>query len=238
MDKRQGDAVSFTKGMLAAGKGPEEIERGLLEKGYTQVEIKQAFRAVINESKAAARLPGPARFPVFSRRPNDNFERLSPLAPLSYLAQRAPLDFLLIILIAAAGAFLLVVAHIGHIDTFQGGTLLALGLGIFIVLAAVDIVYCLYYANSLVFTLEKSCMMVRKGVIAYGYTLIPYENIQDIHQVQSLSDRLFGVWSVVIFTATTTSQGSERIFGLSQQSSERLKESLFAKIKEAKHVTD
>lgn len=98
--------------------------------------------------------------------------------------------------------------------------------------------YSKEYLKRFIFRFDDTHFFVRKGVILYSYTLIPYENIQDVHVIQGLVERLFGVWSVIIFTATTSSRGAETVPGLSREGAERLKETIFKKIKEAKHVTD
>ncbi len=99
-----------------------------------------------------------------------------------------------------------------------------------------------WYANEYLkrfrFRLDPSHLFVRRGVILYAYTLIPYENIQDVHVVQGYLDRLFGVWSVIVFTATASDRGSETVPCLSREGAESLRKSVFARIKEAKHVTD
>lgn len=98
--------------------------------------------------------------------------------------------------------------------------------------------YAMEYQKRLRFRMEDTHFFVRRGVILYAYTLIPYENIQDIHVVQGWLEQLFGIWSVVVFTATTTARGSETVPGLDKASAERLKTTLFERIREARHVTD
>lgn len=112
----------------------------------------------------------------------------------------------------------------------------------FLVLLPITGIFSIWYGNEYVkkfkFRLEKTHLFVRKGVITYSYTLIPYENIQDIHVVQGYLDRLFGMWSVSIFTATATAKGSEVVPWLTKEGAEKFKTALFEKMKEAKHVTD
>jgi len=98
--------------------------------------------------------------------------------------------------------------------------------------------YGIEYLKRLRFRLDKTYFFVRKGVILYSYTLVPYENVQDVHVVQGYVDRIFGVWKVVLFTATASIQGSECVFGLSRESAEKLRTAIFKKMKEARHVTD
>jgi membrane protein YdbS with pleckstrin-like domain len=107
-----------------------------------------------------------------------------------------------------------------------------------VVFVFLDVLYSWFYISSFIFSLDEQYIFVRKGVIAHNYTIIPYENVQDIHVVQSITDRIFGVWSVIIFTATATAAGSDNILGLKKEDAEVFKEAVFAKIKEAKHVTD
>jgi membrane protein YdbS with pleckstrin-like domain len=94
------------------------------------------------------------------------------------------------------------------------------------------------YLKRFRFRLERAHLFVRRGVIIYAYTLIPYENIQDVHVVQGYLERLFGVWSVIVFTATASARGSETVPGLSREGAENLRKAIFQKIKEAKHVAD
>ncbi|MFH1520679.1 MAG: PH domain-containing protein [Candidatus Micrarchaeota archaeon] len=98
--------------------------------------------------------------------------------------------------------------------------------------------YSLEYVKKFKFRLEKTHLFVRKGVITDSYTLIPYENIQDIHVSQGYTDRLFNMWNVSVFTTTATARGSEIVPWLTKESAEKFKTALFERIKEAKHVTD
>lgn len=78
----------------------------------------------------------------------------------------------------------------------------------------------------------------RKGVITPSYTLILYENIQDVHLEQTIFDRIFGLWKVKIYTATHSHRGADNIFGLSYESANKLKMAIFAKMKEVKQIVD
>lgn len=93
------------------------------------------------------------------------------------------------------------------------------------------------YLERFVFTLDEDKFFVRKGVFLYSYTMIPYENVQDIHVTQSFTDMLFGMWSVVVFTATVGG-GAVTVPALGRDGAGELKDMLFAKMKEAKNVTD
>lgn len=164
-------------------------------------------------------------FQVLGRTPAANFERLSPAAMFAFMAG----SFIPILLVASVLAF---------IGALAKGAFLFVFLAAAVLLLLADFVYSWLYISNFVFTMENPCFLVRKGAIIYSHTLIPYENIQDIHLVQSLTDRIFGVWSVLIFTATATEKGSEQVIGLSKESAEKLKEAIFLRIKEVKHVTD
>jgi len=98
-----------------------------------------------------------------------------------------------------------------------------------------------WYANEFVkrlrFRLDGEYFFVRQGVVLYNYTLIPYENVQDIHVTQLFTDQLLGMWTVIVFTATVGG-GAVRIPFLSRESAESLKGALFARMKEARNVTD
>ncbi len=89
-----------------------------------------------------------------------------------------------------------------------------------------------------VFCLEKRYLFVRRGVFLYSYTFVLYENIQDIHVVQSFLDRMFGVCNVIVYTATTGAQASVMIPALDRQSAENLKSMIYSKVRGAKDVTD
>lgn len=173
----------------------------------------------------SAILPVKGGFKVLSRSPADNFEKLSGMAALAHLASRLPLDLFMLAVLAV-------------ISFLIGGIIFPITTAVIILLLLADAAYSFLYVSGFVFTLEEKCVLVRKGVITYSFTLIPYENIQDVHLVQSITGRIFGVWSVIIFTATATSAGSEQVIGLRKENAERFKESIFQKIKEAKHVTD
>ena len=94
------------------------------------------------------------------------------------------------------------------------------------------------YIKKFKFRFDKEYFFVRKGVVTYGYTLVPYENIQDVHVVQHILGSILGVWTVSIFTATVSNRGVETIPGLSKESAEKLKNGLFEKMRGAKHVSD
>jgi len=64
-----------------------------------------------------------------------------------------------------------------------------------------------------------------------------YENIQDIHVVQGMLEKIFGLWSVHAYTATT-GQSAQVIPGLSKENAEKLKDDLFTRIRRSKDVTD
>jgi membrane protein YdbS with pleckstrin-like domain len=98
--------------------------------------------------------------------------------------------------------------------------------------------YGLKYVRSFMFRLDGMFLHVRHGVFMHAHTLLPYENIQDIHVTQGILERLFGLNTVIIFTATTSGAGAETVPWLTRDGAERLKAALFARMREARHVTD
>ena len=98
--------------------------------------------------------------------------------------------------------------------------------------------YSKLFVDRFRFRLDDRLFFVRKGVFARANTLLPYENVQDIHVVQSITERVLGLSSAIIFTATTSGAGAEWIPGLSRDGAERLKAELFRKMKEVRNVTD
>jgi membrane protein YdbS with pleckstrin-like domain len=79
------------------------------------------------------------------------------------------------------------------------------------------------------------------GVFLYSkwyYTMIPYENIQDVHVDQPVIEKALGICNVRIFTATFSARGSETISGLSLADGESFKNAVFQKIKEVRKVVD
>ena len=252
MADKLGEIKEYTLSALKKGLKLEIIVKNLKKEGHKEDEIKQAFRAILDEKKkmtsanqhvsqaisqpaspqespkAGQRVSGPADidFLIFARRPYDNFEKLSPIASIAYIATNLPMIAIILAVIVAFIALSTKGAYLG---------LMLLGSGILLFL---DILYGWLFISKFVFTLEKNCLLVRKGVITNSYTLIPYENIQDVHIVQSLIGRIFRVWSVIIFTATATASGSELVPGLGKESADRFREKIFLKMKEAKHVTD
>jgi membrane protein YdbS with pleckstrin-like domain len=165
---------------------------------------------------------------VLSKTPADNFAKLSPMAVIANFAASLPVILLFCVFFVIL-ALMTAKMYPLFLPLVLGLTLLYLTLGF---------AYSHLFINSIIFTMEGQCFLVRKGVLMHSYTMIPYENIQDIHIVQSMTGRVFGVWSIIIFTATATEKGSEQVPGLRKEDAERLKEALFAKMKEARHVTD
>ncbi len=94
------------------------------------------------------------------------------------------------------------------------------------------------FFNKFKFELRDRYFFSRTGVFKESYTAIPYERIQDIHVTQSFFEKTFGLWSVSIYTATATGRGAESVFGLSQEDAQKLKSSLFIRIKKVRKVVD
>jgi len=103
---------------------------------------------------------------------------------------------------------------------------------------AVGAGYGVLYLKTYLFTLEDGYFFVRRGVWVHSYTLIPYENIQDIHVVQGIIERLLGLTTLTIFTATTSGAGAESVPWLPRESAEKIKTALFKRMKEGRNVTD
>jgi putative membrane protein len=110
------------------------------------------------------------------------------------------------------------------------GILLLSILGVFL--------YSKWYFRLFLFELRGSYLFSRKGVLTPDYTMIPYENIQDVHIDQPVVEKALGICNVRIFTATFSSRGSEMINGLSVADAEAFKNAVFQKIKEVRKVVD
>ncbi|VVB54143.1 Bacterial PH domain protein [uncultured archaeon] len=133
-------------------------------------------------------------------------------------------------------------AQIGYVASSLWGTLIvSVILFPLILILPLTLTLTLFYSvfslRKFIFILEKRNLLVRRGIIKYSYSLIPYENIQDIHVTQTFVERLFGMWSVTVFTATIGG-GAVSIPALDKTDAEKLKDALFTKMKEAKNVTD
>jgi|GEM_PF-3721772 len=112
---------------------------------------------------------------------------------------------------------------------------------VFILLLAVVIAarwYTSEFFRTFIYELRGDYFFSRKGVITPSYTLIPYNNIQDIHVEQSIYDRIFGLWAVKIYSATFSRRGSDIIFGLSKKTAERLKTETLERMRGVKQVVD
>jgi len=98
--------------------------------------------------------------------------------------------------------------------------------------------YSRWYFKLFLFELRESCLFSRKGVITPDYTMIPYENIQDVHIDQPVIEKALGICNVRIFTATFSARGSETINGLSVADAEAFKNAVFQKIAGVRKVVD
>jgi len=96
--------------------------------------------------------------------------------------------------------------------------------------------YTREYFIRFIYELRNSYFFSRKGVITPSYTIIPYKNIQDIHLDQSIYEKIFGLWAVEIYTATTSRRGSDRIFGLNRKNAEYLRLKILKKMREVKKI--
>ncbi|OYT54380.1 MAG: hypothetical protein B6U72_02785 [Candidatus Altiarchaeales archaeon ex4484_2] len=115
-------------------------------------------------------------------------------------------------------------------------------LGLVFILALTGIIAASWYTReffkTFIYEPRKDYFFSRKGVVTPSYTLIPYKNIQDIHMEQSIYDRIFGLWSMKIYSATFSTRGSDIIFGLSKKTAERLKTELLERMRGVKQVVD
>jgi putative membrane protein len=98
--------------------------------------------------------------------------------------------------------------------------------------------YSRWYFRLFLFELRGSYLFSRKGVLTPDYTMIPYENIQDVHVDQPVIEKALGICNVRIFTATFSARGSETIIGLSLADGETFKNAVFQKIKGVRKVVD
>lgn len=107
-----------------------------------------------------------------------------------------------------------------------------------LILSIFFIWYSKEFFKTFIYEPRRTFFFSRKGVITPSYTLILYENIQDVHLEQSIFDRIFGLWKVKIYTATHSPRGADNIFGLSYESANKLKMEILAKMKEVKQIVD
>ena len=151
---------------------------------------------------------------------------------LSVLSKALPFAILYIIAIPAIVFF----AKGTISESFSYSVLLAFLLLVFPILLA-----CFWYSqkwlDSYRFILEDQYLIIRSGVFTENITMTPYPNIQDVHIVQGIVERIFGIWSIHVFTATTGSLDSVVIPFLGDSASP-FREELLKRIREAKHVTD
>ncbi|MBN2014001.1 MAG: PH domain-containing protein [Candidatus Altiarchaeota archaeon] len=122
--------------------------------------------------------------------------------------------------------------------------LLALGVNpvimilLFLLLLIILYLYAREFFKTFLFELRGDYFFSKKGVITPSYTIIPYENIQDVHINQGILEKMLGLSTVRVYTATFSGRGSDMIPGLSWKNAEAFKDSLFKKMKEVKQVVD
>ena len=185
---------------------------------------------------------------MFGNLGKPNFEKLKSAVNIFYLIEDIQISIVLALMAVGCVLVLTLTDSLHYIGLsvlfsatlldFMPNSLLKLSLyAVPLVYVILKVIYLWFYFKKFRFRFEEGFFYVRKGVIGSAHRLLPYENIQDIHVVQGVIERLLGISSVIIFTATT-SAGSEWIPGLSPAGAERLKTELFKKVKEVKYVTD
>ncbi|MFH0863153.1 MAG: PH domain-containing protein [Candidatus Altiarchaeota archaeon] len=198
--------------MRSIGVGEEEIAQSLASSGSKAQEMGESLKAAAAHSAD-----------MFLAGEKPNFEPFGPAVVLYYIIDYVAITAILAAVLSALVLFLRMTPLI-----------LLIPVAFFLVCAA----YSKMFVDRFRFRLDDRLFYVRKGVFASANTLLPYENIQDIHVVQSITERLLGLSSAIIFTATTSGAGAEWIPGLPRDGAERLKAELFRKMKEVKNVTD
>jgi len=164
---------------------------------------------------------------IFGEKARGNFEPFAAQAWLLYAFWAAAR-----VLAFSGIAILLLFA----LDMLFGFNLLPLLFALPLILVA-GVWYSTEYVRRFIFALDKKNLFIRRGVLLFNYTLTPYENIQDVQVNQSIVDRILGLWSVTVLTATVGG-GATRVPFLSREGAGRVKDAIFARIKEARHVTD
>jgi membrane protein YdbS with pleckstrin-like domain len=143
-----------------------------------------------------------------------------------------------ILFIAAIALALLILLFIPQSANNPGYLIAGAVLAFLLLLILGVFLYSKWYFKLFLFELRGSYLFSRKGVITPDYTMIPYENIQDVHVDQPVIEKALGICNVRIFTATFSARGSETISGLSLADGESFKNAVFQKIKEVRKVVD
>ncbi len=96
---------------------------------------------------------------------------------------------------------------------FSGGSLdmtssfatggLIVGL-VFLTFAIIGLVEAINFRKNFRFSLEKEFIFTKQGTIGPGYTLIPYENVQDVSLNQGFFERISGTGTLLISTPATS----------------------------------
>lgn len=89
------------------------------------------------------------------------------------------------------------------------------------------------YLNTFSFRIDPEYVVVDRGVIGRQRSSFPYTKIQDVNLYQGFVQSYFGLWNVSISTATTTSEISSMIPGLSYASAEKIRDQILDRVKVA-----
>ena len=219
--------AAYVRNALSKGQDSESVAAKLRSIGVSEEEIRESLSASSKtkpqEIAESLRTAVTHSGDMFGGSGKPNFEPFASAAVLYYIIDYATIAAILALILVACVLFL---------------NISPLVLLIPVVFLAVGAAYSKMFVKRFAFRLEDRVFFVRKGVFARAHTLLPYENIQDIHVVQSITERLLRLSAVIIFTATYSGAGSEWIPGLPKEGAERLKAELFRKMKEVKNVTD
>ncbi|PIT84507.1 hypothetical protein COU37_03195 [Candidatus Micrarchaeota archaeon CG10_big_fil_rev_8_21_14_0_10_45_29] len=119
----------------------------------------------------------------------------------------------------------LIVSLLGVHPTI-GGILLLTGICAILIYA-----YEKTYFGRYFYSLEKSHLVIKKGVFTYGETTIPLSRIQDVYVDQDILDQLFGLYDLHVSTASGQSSINAHIDGLSYEGSQAIKNMLLQKLR-------
>ncbi len=169
----------------------------------------------------------------------EHVKRFAPFKGSAYTAFFISNLVVFLIVLSACVSVLLFITAI-TVPAVVDQILLFIGLGLILMLTVIIAArwYTSEFFRTFIYEPRGDYFFSRKGVVTPSYTLIPYKNIQDIHVEQSIYDRIFGLWSMKIYSATFSTRGSDIIFGLSKKTAERLKTEILERMREVKQVVD
>ncbi len=116
--------------------------------------------------------------------------------------------FAAVFLCAIAGAAVGAVSFAAFLLGAGIGEIAAPGIAAFLLLAVPGLAFVaiegIYYVRTFRFSLQDELVFSRSGVISPGYTMIPYENVQDVQLSEGLLEKLTRTASVTITTPAST----------------------------------